>query len=96
MGNSFDNDLKVFFEKEAFSFKGNKDIPICKRCFYCKNKRFTDDEAKMLSDPELTFEQFQIMDMGFESHDGFQSDDAFKCPGGISTVEHNARSNQIS
>ena len=64
MGNNTSNDVEIFFQNNVFYFKGNKEIPICKQCYYCKCERFTSDEIKVLSDSSLTFEQFQTLDIG--------------------------------
>jgi hypothetical protein len=59
-----DDNLRTFFENNAFNFKGSDKLPICQQCFYCKCQRFTDEEVKILSDPNLTLAQFKTYDFG--------------------------------
>lgn len=68
MGNassvSGDDDVSQFLVNNSFNFKGNEKLPICKQCYYCKCERFTPHEIKTLSNPDLTFEDFQKLDIG--------------------------------
>lgn len=70
MGNntsSYDDDagLKIFFETHQFYYRGNQDMPICNKCYYCGKNRFTQQEVALLSSPALTMNEFMTLDVGY-------------------------------
>lgn len=53
--NSTDNRLTTYFERETFYFKDDENLPICKRCFFCRRDRFSVDEIKILSNKDSLY-----------------------------------------